>query len=125
MLFTNTIAVAILAASSLAIPLNTIVAKTVQMLPRAEYWAMARKVRDSSFKKRAEYWAMAPKLRDSSFKKRAELDSQCEQAPEGIYCTYTAADIEAFGTGFKLDIGCVTDGTEISCFYPGATFAEE
>ncbi|EHK24792.1 uncharacterized protein TRIVIDRAFT_220232 [Trichoderma virens Gv29-8] len=129
MLFTNIIASALFIGSSLAAPhsLNSI--EPVQMSPR-EYWAFAIKLRDGSVKeKRApeadiaarEYWAFAIKLRDGVTAKRAILESQCEQAEEGIYCTYTSADIEAYGRDSKLQEGCVTTDTGVSCFYPGAT----
>lgn len=102
------------------------------MSPR-EYWAFAIKLRGGSpnwtKEKRAsldarEYWAFAIKLRDGAPAKRAILESQCEQAEEGIYCTYTSADIEAYGTGAQLEEGCVTVDTGVSCFYPGATPAD-
>lgn len=105
------------------------------MSPR-EYWAFAIKLRGGNPNwnkdKRAasaplearEYWAFAIKLRDGAPAKRAILDSQCEQAEEGIYCMYTSADIEAYGTGTQLEEGCVTVDTGVSCFYPGATPAD-
>ncbi|RDW57655.1 hypothetical protein BP5796_12456 [Coleophoma crateriformis] len=134
MLFTKAITSALLIASSLAAPLTTEnmeVARSVQMSPR-EYWAFAIKLRDGSTAKREteakvvarEYWAFAIKLRDGSPVKRATLESQCEQVDEGIYCTYTSADIEAYGTGTVLEQGCVTTDTGVSCFYPGATPAD-
>lgn len=103
------------------------------MSPR-EYWAFAIKLRNGSPAKNKrnpeadiaarEYWAFAIKLRDGAPAKRATLESQCEQAEEGIYCTYTSADIEAYGTGSRLEDGCITVDTGVSCFYPGKTSAD-
>ncbi|UNI22936.1 hypothetical protein JDV02_008780 [Purpureocillium takamizusanense] len=130
MYFTSLFTGAILVAGCLAAPRaaeNANVAKSVEMSPR-EYWAFAIKLRDDDpdkIKRDAgadlaarEYWAFAIKLRDGVPAKRQVLDSRCEQAEEGIYCTYTSADIEAYGTGPRLQDGCVTTDTGVSCFYP-------
>ncbi|KKO99789.1 hypothetical protein THAR02_08114 [Trichoderma harzianum] len=114
MLFTSAIASAFLIASSVAAPHPINELGPIKMSPR-EYWAFAIKLRDDSVKeKRApeadiaarEYWAFAIKLRDGVTAKRAILESQY---------------IEAYGRGSKLQEGCVTTDTGVSCFYPGAT----
>lgn len=99
------------------------------MSPR-EYWAFAFKQRDSNLAhdKRDKSQAVAAradlkfalKVREGSHAKRAPLDSQCEQTEEGIYCTYTSADVEAYGTAGRLQDGCLTVSTGVTCFYPGA-----
>ncbi|KAL7961534.1 hypothetical protein V8C34DRAFT_272832 [Trichoderma compactum] len=75
------------------------------------YWAFAIKLRnDSAKEERApeadiaprEYWAFAIQLRDGVTAKRAIFVPQCGQAEEGIYCTYTSVDIEAYGRGPKI-----------------------
>ncbi|OAA39202.1 hypothetical protein BBO_06626 [Beauveria brongniartii RCEF 3172] len=132
MLFNNVIASALLITNSLAAPAQaTAIEDTnhAKMSPR-EYWAFAFKLRDNEMQKAKrnddptlvarEYWAFAFKLRDGvSATKRSILDSQCEIATEGIYCKYSSADIEAYGTASHLQEGCLTVDTGVSCFYPG------
>ncbi|KAK8145560.1 hypothetical protein G3M48_004301 [Beauveria asiatica] len=131
MLF-NVIASALLITGSLAAPAQATAVEDTnhsKMSPR-EYWAFAFKLRDNEMQKSKrdndpslvarEYWAFAFKLRDGvSATKRSTLDSQCEIATEGIYCKYSSADIEAYGTASHLQEGCITVDTGVSCFYPG------
>ncbi|KAM3511373.1 hypothetical protein MY11210_004982 [Beauveria gryllotalpidicola] len=132
MLFKNVIASALLITGSLAAPLEaTAVEDTdhANMSPR-EYWAFAIKLRENEMQKAKrnddpnlvarEYWAFAIKLRNGVSAKRSILESQCEIAPEGIYCKYSSADIEAYGSTGHLEEGCVTVDTGVSCFYPGS-----
>ncbi|KAM3430477.1 hypothetical protein MY4824_007641 [Beauveria thailandica] len=132
MLFNNVIASALLITGSLAAPAQATAVEDTnhsKMSPR-EYWAFAFKLRDNEMQKSKrdndpslvarEYWAFAFKLRDGvSATKRSTLDSQCEIATEGIYCKYSSADIEAYGTASHLQEGCITVDTGVSCFYPG------
>lgn len=111
-------------------------AKSTEMSPR-EYWAFAFNSPDGNASKEKredpvsprEYWAFAFKTRDGNPEKRAEvkggtLETNCEQAAEGVYCTYTNADIEAFGSsGTKLETYCIQTTEGVSCFYPSNILA--
>jgi len=102
------------------------------MTPR-EYWAFAFKTREDNISKEKrdvamsprEYWAFAFKLRGDSVEKRATLETNCEQATEGVYCTYTTADIAAYGaTGStELETYCSTTADGVACFYPADVVA--
>ncbi|KGQ11833.1 Putative hydroxymethylpyrimidine/phosphomethylpyrimidine kinase 2 [Beauveria bassiana D1-5] len=131
MLFTKVIASALLVTGSLAAPsqgTDVDDGNHAKMTPR-EYWAFAFKLRDDEMQKTKrhedpslaarEYWAFAFKLRSGVKARRSTLDSQCEIAEEGIYCKYSSADIEAYGTASRLQEGCLTLDTGVSCFYPG------
>ena len=97
------------------------------MTPR-EYWAFAFKARDGSVSKEKreagmtprEYWAFAFKTRDGSVEKRATLETNCEQADEGIYCTYAKADMETYGStgSTTLEEYCTHTADGVVCFYP-------
>ncbi|OAA72359.1 Phosphomethylpyrimidine kinase type-1 [Cordyceps fumosorosea ARSEF 2679] len=132
MLFKNVIASALLIAGGLAAPLQAAAVEDnnhTKMSPR-EYWAFAIKLRENEMHaaKRndhpnlvaREYWAFAIKLRSGVSAKRSILDSQCEIADEGIYCNYSSADIEAYGSTGHLQEGCITVETGVACFYPGS-----
>ncbi|KAM3525497.1 hypothetical protein MY4038_007287 [Beauveria bassiana] len=131
MLFTKVIASALLVTGSLAAPSQATDVDDgnhAKMTPR-EYWAFAFKLRDDEMQRTKrhedpslaarEYWAFAFKLRSGVKARRSTLDSQCEIAEEGIYCKYSSADIEAYGTASRLQEGCLTLDTGVSCFYPG------
>ncbi|EGX96355.1 hypothetical protein CCM_01011 [Cordyceps militaris CM01] len=132
MLFNNIIASALLITGSLAAPAQATAvedADHAKMTPR-EYWAFAFKLRNDEMQQAKrnedpnlvarEYWAFAFKLRSGVSAKRSTLDSQCEIATEGIYCKYSGADLEAYGTASHLEEGCLTVDTGVSCFYPGS-----
>ncbi|KAM3517184.1 hypothetical protein NHJ13051_009204 [Beauveria bassiana] len=137
MLFTKVIASALLVTGSLAAPSQATDVDDgnhAKMTPR-EYWAFAFKLRDDEMQKTKrhedpslaarEYWAFAFKLRSGVKARRSTLDSQCEIAEEGIYCKYSSADIEAYGTASRLQEGCLTLDTGVSCFYPGKFSLDE
>ncbi|KAM3493369.1 hypothetical protein MY3957_003282 [Beauveria namnaoensis] len=137
MLFTKVIASALLVTGSLAAPsqgTDVDDGNHAKMTPR-EYWAFAFKLRDDEMQKTKrhedpslaarEYWAFAFKLRSGVKARSSTLDSQCEIAEEGIYCKYSSADIEAYGTASRLQEGCLTLDTGVSCFYPGKFSLDE
>lgn len=65
-------------------------------------------------KGRAEYWTGIPFKRDNG----GQLDPNCVETARGIFCTYSNAEVKAFGDqATELQEGCFRTTEGIVCAY--------